>query len=97
MIFPFAWVVMQLGKVVVVPGAALIAIMGRRFRLAVALAAAGSLVWIVAKIVKEIVPRGRPGELLDNLCSVMRSRPAMDRYRVTLRSFSLWWRLRFRI
>ena len=66
-LFPFVWVVMQLGNVVVVPGAGLVAIIARRIRLALALAAAGSLVWMLAKVVKQMVPRGRPGELLVNL------------------------------
>jgi hypothetical protein len=73
-LFSFAWVVMQLGNVVVVPVAVLIAIIARRMRLAVAFLAGGSLVWILAKAVKQLVPRGRPGELLDNL--VLRDAPA---------------------
>jgi undecaprenyl-diphosphatase len=73
-LFPLAWVVMQLGNVLMVPLAVLMAIMARRFRLAAGLAAGGSLVWILAKTVKQIVPRGRPGELLVNL--VLRDAPA---------------------
>jgi undecaprenyl-diphosphatase len=65
---------MQLGNLLVVPAAVLIAIISRRFRLAAGLAAAGSLVWILAKDFKQIVPRDRPGELLDNI--VLRHAPA---------------------
>ena len=68
------WVVMQLGNLVVVPIAALVALVLRRVRLASSLTAAGLLVWWLAKVVKEFVPRGRPAELLTDV--VLRDAPA---------------------
>jgi membrane-associated phospholipid phosphatase len=73
-LFEAVWVVMQLGNVVVVPVVIIVALVLRRFRLAVALALAGSLVWLVAKVVKQLVERGRPAELIDEV--VLRNAPA---------------------
>jgi undecaprenyl-diphosphatase len=73
-IFPAVWVVMQLGNLLVVPVAVVVALVVRRFRLAAAIAVAGSLVWLLAKVVKDIVPRGRPAELLNNV--VLHDAPA---------------------
>jgi membrane-associated phospholipid phosphatase len=66
-IFRPVWLVMQLGNVVVVPAAAVIALILHRVRLAAGLALAGTLVWLLAKVVKQMVPRGRPGELLSEV------------------------------
>ena len=68
------WVVMQLGNLLVVPTVVVVALVLRRFRLAAAAALAGSLVWSLAKVVKQIVPRGRPAELLTDV--VLRDAPA---------------------
>ena len=68
------WVIMQLGNLVVVPLAVIIALVLRRFRLAWAIGLAGSLVWILAKFVKQIVERGRPAELIGDV--VLRNAPA---------------------
>ena len=54
------WVPMQYGTFGTVPALAAIALAARRPRLAVAIGAAGTSAWLVAKAVKPIVDRGRP-------------------------------------
>src|SRR4030095_13470148 len=54
------WVVMQLGNVLVVPVVAGVAALTRRFRLAVNLAVAGFGCYFLARLVKDLVHRGRP-------------------------------------
>jgi undecaprenyl-diphosphatase len=66
---PFAvvWVPMQLGNLLVVPAAVLVALVARRFRLAIGLALAGGGVYALAKVVKHFVLRGRPETVLDDV------------------------------
>lgn len=66
---PYAvvWPVMQLGNVLVVPACALIAVLCRRRRLAVALLVAGLPAYWLAKLVKAVVERPRPSGLLDDV------------------------------
>ena len=61
------WPVMQLGNVwmYLVGGAAAYALT-RRVRPALAAAVAVVLAWVAAKVVKEAIQRGRPGDLLDH-------------------------------
>jgi uncharacterized membrane protein YbhN (UPF0104 family)/membrane-associated phospholipid phosphatase/tRNA A-37 threonylcarbamoyl transferase component Bud32 len=66
-LWPVVWAVMQLGNLVTVPAAAAIAAATRRWRLAFDLLVAGGTVWLLAMIVKELVNRGRPDDLLDNV------------------------------
>lgn len=66
-IYWWAWPVMQLGNFVVVPLAAVVAAAFRRIRLAAAIAISGTLVWVLAKVVKDVVSRGRPAELIDDV------------------------------
>lgn len=68
-VLPFAvvWLVMQLGNVLVVPASALLAAASRRWRLAVELLVAGAATYLVAKVVKGVVPRGRPSGLLSDV------------------------------
>jgi membrane-associated phospholipid phosphatase len=73
-LYEVVWALMQLGNLLVVPLAVILALILRRFRLASALALAGSLVWLLAKVVKQIVERGRPAELIDEV--VLRNAPA---------------------
>jgi len=73
-LFAPVWVFMQFGNLVVVPVAVIVALILRRFRLAVALGLAGSLVWFLARIVKQVVERGRPAELIGEV--VLRNAPA---------------------
>jgi membrane-associated phospholipid phosphatase len=61
------WVIMQLGNLLAAPALAIAALLWRRVRLAVDLVLAGAGAWLAAKIVKQIVPRGRPGELLGHV------------------------------
>ncbi len=65
-VLPFAviWPVMQLGNVLVVPSAALLAAVLRRWWLAAGLLAGGVATYYLAKVVKGIVVRGRPDDLL---------------------------------
>lgn len=66
-LFPLLWVLMQLGNLVAVPLAALAAAALRRWRLSFDLAAAGMLAYVLAKVAKRIVERGRPSEVLDDV------------------------------
>jgi undecaprenyl-diphosphatase len=65
--FAIVWVPMQLGNFLVVPAAVLVALLARRWRLAGGLALAGVGVYVLAKVVKHFVVRGRPGSLLDHV------------------------------
>jgi undecaprenyl-diphosphatase len=78
-VLPFAvvWPVMQLGNLVVIPCAAAVAAAFRRWRLAVALLLAGAGVYLLAKVVKGLVVRGRPDGLLPDV--VIRGAPAVGR------------------
>jgi undecaprenyl-diphosphatase len=58
------WAFMQLGNFLVVPVTALVALLARRARLAATLAVAGVSTYVLAKVVKQFVERGRPAELL---------------------------------
>lgn len=66
-LYPPLWAVMQAGNVLAVPLAAVAAGLARRFRLAVDLAVAGGLAWLLAKVVKQAVERGRPAALLGDI------------------------------
>jgi undecaprenyl-diphosphatase len=78
-VLPFAliWPVMQLGNIAVVPCAAFLAAAFRRWRLALALLLAGAGVYLLAKVVKGLVVRGRPAGLLPDV--VVRGAPAVGR------------------
>jgi membrane-associated phospholipid phosphatase len=62
--FVLVWAVMQLGNALVIPAAAVLAAAFRRWRLAGELLLAGAGTYALAKVVKGIVPRGRPDGLL---------------------------------
>jgi undecaprenyl-diphosphatase len=62
--FVVVWPVMQLGNVLVVPVSVALAAALRRWRLAGELLLAGAGTYLLAKVVKGIVPRGRPDGLL---------------------------------
>ncbi|HXP13801.1 MAG TPA: phosphatase PAP2 family protein, partial [Actinomycetes bacterium] len=65
--WPGVWLVMQLGVIGAVPLVAILALATRRLRLALdAVLAAGSI-YLIAKLVKEFVQRGRPQTLLDDV------------------------------
>jgi len=67
-------VVTQAGWIGAVPVAAAVAVLARRRRLAVDLALAGSAAWVLAKVVKDVAHRGRPGVLLEDV--ILRGVPA---------------------
>jgi membrane-associated phospholipid phosphatase len=75
--FVVVWPVMQLGNVLVVPTVTLLAAALRRWWLAGGLLLAGAGAYLVAKIVKGIVPRGRPQGLLSDV--VIRGAAAQGR------------------
>jgi membrane-associated phospholipid phosphatase len=75
--FVLVWPVMQLGNVLVVPCAAVVAAAFRRWRLAAGLLLAGAGVYLLAKVVKGVVPRGRPDGLLSDV--VIRGTAALGR------------------
>ena len=66
---PFApiWLLMQAGNVAAVPVAAVGALVARRLRLAGGLLVAGALAYAGAKAVKQVVTRGRPVTLVDDV------------------------------
>jgi glycosyltransferase 2 family protein len=65
--WPGVWLIMQLGVIGAVPLVAALALATRRLRLALdAVLAAGSI-YLIAKLVKEFVQRGRPQTLLDGV------------------------------
>src|SRR5512132_2308458 len=61
------WGVMQLGVIGAVPLVAGLALVTRRIRLAAYAALAGGTIYLVAKLVKAFVQRGRPQTLLNNV------------------------------
>jgi glycosyltransferase 2 family protein len=68
------WLVMQLGNVITAFVVALVALLLRKFRLAVDLLLAGGGAWLLAKEVKQIVDRGRPLQLLHDV--IVRGAPS---------------------
>ena len=71
--FALAWLPMQLGSLAAVPTVTLAAGLARRWRPAIALGTAGLAAWLGAKAVKQVVPRARPGALVDGV--VLRDAP----------------------
>jgi membrane-associated phospholipid phosphatase len=63
-LYPAWWLLMQYGTFITIPAATVVALLLRRIRLAIEMAAAGVGVYLVAKVVKEIFARGRPGAIL---------------------------------
>jgi undecaprenyl-diphosphatase len=68
-VLPFVviWSVMQLGNVLVVPVTAVLASALRRWRLAGGLLLGGTAAYLLAKVVKGLVTRGRPDGLLTDV------------------------------
>ncbi|SPT51149.1 lysylphosphatidylglycerol synthase domain-containing protein [Actinomadura madurae] len=60
-------IVMQTGSLGAVAVTATAALAARRFRLTADLALGGSLAWLIAKLVKDLADRGRPGALLSEV------------------------------
>lgn len=66
---PPLWAVMQLGSLAAVPVTVVAALLARRRRLAADLAVAGGAAYLGARVLKEIVARGRPSSLLADVMS----------------------------
>ncbi|MFL6128046.1 MAG: phosphatase PAP2 family protein [Mycobacteriales bacterium] len=66
-LWPAVWLLMQFGNLGAVPAVAVLAAVTRRWRLAFDMAVAGGLIWLLAKVVKEMVQRGRPAAYLDSV------------------------------
>jgi undecaprenyl-diphosphatase len=69
------WLLMQLGSVVVVPLVVTAALIARRRRLAVTAGVAGTLVYVMGKVVRHGIVRGRPARVLEEV--VIRGDPAV--------------------
>jgi membrane-associated phospholipid phosphatase len=61
------WPFMQYGLFLTIPVLALIAALVRRFRLAITMAVAGVGVYLLARLIKEVVKRGRPEALIEEV------------------------------
>jgi membrane-associated phospholipid phosphatase len=61
---PFLWALNQYGTALTIPLVTALALLFRRWLLAVSLATSGVAVYVLAKVVKEYVSRGRPSALL---------------------------------
>ena len=72
------WPSMQYGVFLTIPVLAVIALMLRRVRLAAVMAIAGIGVYLLARIVKELVRRGRPEALIGNIEARETSLPAVS-------------------
>jgi glycosyltransferase 2 family protein len=72
-LFPVVWLVMQAGSLFTVTAVAVVSFVTRRVRQGVDVAAAGLAAWFLARVVKEIVGRARPGEILEDV--IVRSPP----------------------
>ena len=73
--YPVIAVVMQLGNFLAVPVVALASFIAtRRWRIAIDLALSGVAAWFVARLLKEVIHRGRPATLLHDV--VVRGQPA---------------------
>jgi membrane-associated phospholipid phosphatase len=64
LLYPPFWLAMQAGNVIAVPLASAAAALLGRFRLALDLGVAGGAAWLLAKLIKRVVERGRPPTLL---------------------------------
>lgn len=66
-LFPIIWPFMQYGVFVTIPIAAAVAFYFKRYRLATLLLIGGVGIYYLARVVKEVVPRGRPDALLEGI------------------------------
>jgi membrane-associated phospholipid phosphatase len=69
-----AWLVMQFGNLLAVPVVAVVALVFHRTRLAIASVLSGAAVWLLAKLIKDLIERGRPAELIEDV--VLRHAPS---------------------
>jgi undecaprenyl-diphosphatase len=66
-IYPVLWPVMQFGTFISVPLVAIGALAFKRIRLAIEASAAGVSTYFLAKVVKDLFPRDRPGAFLEEV------------------------------
>lgn len=64
LLYVVIWPFMQFGVFITIPILVLVAVVLRRYRVALALAIGGVGVYLVARVVKELVNRGRPAAIL---------------------------------
>ena len=64
---PLLWVLNQYGTAITIPVATVVALAFRRWVLAAALAMSGVTVYVLAKVIKGYVGRGRPSALIENV------------------------------
>jgi membrane-associated phospholipid phosphatase len=64
---PIVWVFNQYGVFITIPVLSLVALLSGRRRMAIALAVSGIGVYLLAKLVKVFVERGRPGDLIEGV------------------------------
>jgi membrane-associated phospholipid phosphatase len=64
---PYLWVLNQYGTAITIPIATVVALVFRRWTLALCLAVSGIGVYVLAKVVKGFVERGRPAALVDGV------------------------------
>jgi undecaprenyl-diphosphatase len=64
---PLLWVLNQYGTAITIPVATIIALAFRRWVLAAALAISGVTVYVLAKVIKGYVDRGRPSALIESV------------------------------
>ena len=69
-----AWVVMQLGNLIAVPAVAIVALLFRRYRLAIAALIVGVGKWYSSRLLKDVFLRERPASVLSDV--VLRDAPA---------------------
>jgi membrane-associated phospholipid phosphatase len=62
---PLLWVFNQYGTAVTIPVTTIVALLFRKWRMALSLAVSGVAVYWLAKVLKEYVARGRPAALVD--------------------------------
>jgi membrane-associated phospholipid phosphatase len=66
-LYPVVWPLMQYGTFLRIPVLSIVALVFRRVRLALGMLLAGVSVYLIAKVMKEVVDRGRPAALLSDV------------------------------
>jgi len=64
---PYLWVLNQYGTAVTIPVATAVALLFRKWRLALSLAISGVAVYMLALVIKEYVSRGRPSAFVEGV------------------------------
>ena len=64
---PYFWVLNQYGTAVTIPVATVVALLFRRWFLALSLAISGVAVYVLARVIKEYVNRGRPSPFVEGV------------------------------